>query len=342
MYSFKNDYSEGAHPKVLAHLLDTNLVQQAGYGEDAYCAEATALIQHKIGNTDSEIHYVSGGTQANLLVLSALMKPFEAVICAESGHIAVHETGAIEATGHKVLTVSAGDGKLTPALIKPVIAYHSDEHMVLPRVVYISNTTEIGTIYSKKELQELYAYCQEQGLILYLDGARLGSALTAVSNELTLADLSAFTDIFYIGGTKNGALLGEAIVINNKMLITHFRFSIKQRGALLAKGRLLGTQFSALFTDDLFFEIAQHANQQAMVLARGFQEKGFKFLTEPVSNQIFPIVPNTLLSRLQEDFDFHCWQKIDQEHTCIRLVTSWATTDRAVADFLQVVADHKR
>jgi len=340
MYSFKNDYSEGAHPAILESLLATNLIQQAGYSEDRFCQEAIQKIKIAIQHPEAEIHFVSGGTQANLLVISSLLRPYESVIAAHSGHIAVHETGAIEATGHKVNTVHSSSGKLTPELIQPILDEHIDEHMVKPKLVYISNTTEIGSVYTKMELEILSQYCKQHGLLLFMDGARLASALTAKNNDLTLADLSTLVDVYYIGGTKNGALLGEAIVINNPMLITHFRYAIKQKGALLAKGRLLGIQFSTLFTDDLFFKIGAYANEQASKLAQAFLENGYSFLTEPASNQIFPILENSLISRLKEDYDFHIWQKLGEHTAAIRLVTSWATSEEEVQKLINLIAKH--
>lgn len=332
-YSFKNDYSEGAHPTILEKLITTNLQQQIGYGEDDYCNEASELIKTEI-KKEAAIHFVSGGTQANLIVISAILKPHESVIAAESGHIAVHETGAIEATGHKINTVSSTDGKLTPSQIQTVLDTHTDEHMVKPKLVYISNSTEIGSVYTKTELENLYNYCQNKNLYLFIDGARLASALTSSKSDVTLEDMANFSDVFYIGGTKNGALLGEAIVINNLTLNEDFRFNIKQKGGMLAKGRLIGIQFVELFTNNLFFQLGKHANNMAEQLAEGLSKKGHAFLTEPSSNQIFPILPNHLIEKLQQDFEFYVWSKIDNENSSIRLVTSWATQEEKVKEFL--------
>lgn len=335
-YSFKNDYSEGAHPTILEKLITTNLQQQIGYGEDDYCNEASKLIKTEI-KKEAAIHFVSGGTQANLIVISAILKPHESVIAAESGHIAVHETGAIEATGHKINTVSSTDGKLTPSQIQTVLDTHTDEHMVKPKLVYISNSTEIGSVYTKAELENLYNYCQDKNLYLFIDGARLASALTSSKSDVTLKDMANFSDVFYIGGTKNGALLGEAIVINNLTLNEDFRFNIKQKGGMLAKGRLIGIQFVELFTNNLFFQLGKHANNMAEQLADGLSKKGHAFLTEPSSNQIFPILPNHLIEKLQQDFEFYVWSKIDEENSSIRLVTSWATQEEKVKEFLDKV-----
>lgn len=332
-YSFKNDYSEGAHPAILQRIIETNLQQTVGYGEDIFCNEARALIKEYI-QRDSAIHFVSGGTQANLIVIAAILRPYESVIAAESGHIAVHETGAIEATGHKVNTINTNNGKINPSQIQEVLNQHTDEHMVKPKMVYISNSTEVGSVYSKSELTELYQFCQENNLYLFVDGARLGSALTSSTCDLTLEDLANLSDVFYIGGTKNGALIGEAIIINNQDLNENFRFHIKQRGGMLAKGRLIGIQFAELFKNNLFFEMGIHANAMAKKLADGISTKGFNFLNEPSSNQIFPILPNHLINQLQERFEFFVWQKIDEDSSAIRLVTSWATPEHQVDNFL--------
>ncbi|MBM7615629.1 threonine aldolase family protein [Alkaliphilus hydrothermalis] len=335
IYSFKNDYSEGAHPNILQALVDTNLQQQAGYGEDEYCQQAIEILREKLQNPKADIHFVSGGTQANLIVISSVLRPYESVISANTGHINVHETGAIEATGHKVNSVDTEDGKLTPEDIKPILEFHADEHMVKPRMVYISNTTEIGTIYKKKELETLHTFCKANGLYLFLDGARLGSALCSSENDLSLSDLSHLVDAFYIGGTKNGAFIGEAIVINNDELKREFRFNMKQKGALLAKGRLLGIQFRELFKDDLFFQLGNHANQMASKLSENIEALGHGFLTKSTSNQIFPILPNETIEKLSKKYAFYIWSKVDSEKSVIRLVTSWATKEEAVNQFIE-------
>lgn len=340
-YSFKDDYSEGCHPHILKKLIETNFEQtaNANYGQDVFTKKAKALIHKKLNHPNAEIHLVSGGTQANLVVISSLLKPYEAVISAESGHIEVHETGAIEATGHKVLTIPTEDGKLSPSLIQPTLNAHKDEHQVLPRMVYISNATELGTIYSHLELKELSRFCKEKDLLLFMDGARLGTALTSSSNDLNLELIAKYMDVFYIGGTKNGALLGEAIVICNKELQNNFRFALKQKGALLAKGRLLGIQFLELFTDDLFFELGKYANRQAEVLSKAIEDKGFEFLAPTESNQVFPILPKELIQKLQEKYEFHIWQTYDETHDVIRLVTSWATPLDKVQEFIEDLED---
>lgn len=335
MYSFKNDYSEGAHPRILNALLETNLVQEDGYGEDQFSQKAVELLKERIGRTDVDIHLLSGGTQTNLIAISAFLRPHEAAMAVSTGHILGHETGAIESTGHKILSIEAENGKLTPSDIQAVLDGHPDEHMVKPKLVYISNSTEIGTIYSKRELEDISDFCKKNKLILYMDGARLGSALCSEENDLQLSDLPGLVDAFYIGGTKNGALIGEALVICNDLLKEDFRYHLKQKGALLAKGRLLGIQFLELFRDNLFFDLASHANKMAAILREEISKANIQFLTNSPSNQIFPILPNALITELEKNYLFHIWEKVDAEHSAIRLVTSWATKEDEVAAFLE-------
>lgn len=338
MYSFRNDYSEGAHPRVLQALAETNLEQTRGYGLDPRCEAAGALIRRLCAAPDAAVHFLVGGTQTNLLVINAFLRSYEAVIAAHTGHVNVHETGAVEATGHKVCTAFAPDGKLTPALVESVLSAHGDEHMVLPRMVYISNTTEVGTVYSRAELAALRRCCEAHGLYLFLDGARLGSALTTPGSDLTLADIAAMTDAFYIGGTKNGALFGEALVLPHPD--PHFRWHMKQRGAMLAKGRLLGIQFQALLEDGLYFDIARHANEMAFRLRDGVAALGYPFPVASISNQQFPVLPNSVIRRLEDmGYEFETDRPVDGEHTCVRFVTSWATPERAVDQFLRDLAD---
>ena len=335
MYSFKNDYSEGAHPNILKSLIRTNEEQTSGYGEDVYTEKAKSLIKEQVGREDVAVHFLVGGTQTNLTAISAFLRPHEAAIAAHSGHIAVHETGAIEATGHKVLTAETENGKLTVCKIQELIEGHCDEHMVKPKLVYISNSTEVGTIYFKKELEALSDYCKKQGLLLFLDGARLGSALMSKENDVTLNDLARLTDAFYIGGTKNGALMGEALIIVKESLKEDFRYLIKQKGGLLAKGRILSLGFIELFTDNLFFELAAHANLMAEKLTKGIEAAGFNFLSASSTNQVFPIFPNKVIECLREKYDFSIWEKVDEDHTAVRLVTSWATEEVCVEAFNQ-------
>ncbi len=336
MYHFKNDYAEGAHPDILQQLIATNLQQQPGYGEDEYSLAAKKIIREKTGNPKASVYFVTGGTQTNLLVISALLQLHEAVISAQSGHIFVHETGAIEALGHRVITVATGNGKLNVAGIEKVLqTYSLRPHMVKPRMVYISNATEIGTIYTKQELEELSAYCKAQHLYLFMDGARMGHALTAENNDLNLADIARLTDVFYIGGTKNGALLGEAIVFNSPDLAPEFDYVLKQKGALLAKGRILGIQFLELFKNDLYFDLARHANRMAMKIAAAVKACGYTFLTDSTTNQIFPILPNALIKKLSEQYLFFEWKEMNEHYTALRLITSWATGETVVDKFIR-------
>lgn len=339
-YSFKNDYSEGCHPNILKALVQFNFDQQSGYGLDEYCLEAEKIIQEKIKNYEAKVHFVSGGTQANLIVISAFLRPHESVISASSGHIFTNEAGAIEATGHKVHSVETADGKLYPEQIQTVLDAHQNKpHQLKQKLVYISNATEIGTIYSKKDLENLSAFCRKNNLYLFMDGARLANALTASGNDLQLEDISKLTDAFYLGGTKNGALLGEAIVINNPALQAEFGFHIKQKGAMLAKGRLLGIQFLELMKDDLYLELAGFANEQAMKIKAAFQEIGCGFLTETYTNQIFPILNSNQIEILSKDFEFYEWKKIDNEKSAIRLITSWATPTEKVEELIRKVKE---
>ncbi len=336
MYNFQNDYAEGAHPRILARLQTTNLAQQMGYGEDEYSSEAKKLIRQKIQNPRAAVYFVSGGTQANLLVISSLLRIHEAVISANTGHIATHEAGSIEATGHRVITVPAADGKLTPAAVATVLEkYTMRPHVLKPKMVYISNATETGTLYTKTELVALKTFCEENDLWLFMDGARLGAALTAETNDLTLPEIAQLTDIFYIGGTKNGALLGEAVVFTDNQLNQEFDYAIKQKGAMLAKGRLLGIQFLELFTDNLYFELAAHANAMATELAARIEKAGYSFSTPPVTNQVFPIFSHSVIKKLRQNYCFHEWEKIDEQHSAVRLVTSWATSAAIIDKFVR-------
>lgn len=334
-YDFRNDYSEGAHPNIIEALAKTNMVQETGYGEDSFCDKAAELIRKEIKKTDADVHFVSGGTQANLIVISSTLKPYESVVSADSGHIFTHETGSIEATGHKINNIITENGKITPEMIQPVLDFHSDEHMVKPAMVYISNSTELGAVYGKQELEELSAFCKQNNLYLFMDGARLGSALTSQGNDLSLDEIANLVDVFYIGGTKNGALIGESIVIINEKLKKNFRFYIKQRGGLLAKGRIFGIQFIELFSNNLFYELATHANAMAHKLAEGIKKAAYGFVTEPVSNQIFPILPDKLIEGLSEKYGFYVWARHDEKNSSIRLVCSWATKEEFVDEFLK-------
>lgn len=333
-YSFRNDYSDGCIPEIMEALAQMNSGQEDGYSEDQYCYEASDLIRKECNAPNADVHYLSGGTQTNLVMLAHALRPYESVIANEMAHIATHETGAIEATGHKINIIRRADGKISPKEIVPILDEHCFEHAVAPKLVFISNTTEVGTVYTKSELTELYKFCQENGLYLYIDGARLGSALTAQSNNLTFQDIAKYSDAFYIGGTKNGFLLGEALVITNDSLKSHMRYQMKQRGALLAKGRIYGIQYKCMFESGLYLKTAKHTNDIARKLANGIEKLGFSFLIKPESNQLFPILPKNIIDELEKDYGFYVWQKIDDKNDSIRLVTSWKTSDENISNFL--------
>ena len=333
MYRFTNDYSEAAHPDVLAALTATNLEGNFGYGLDGHCERAAAGIRELCAAPDADVHFLVGGTQTNLTAVAAFLRPHEAVIAASTGHVCVHETGAIEATGHKCIAVACENGKLTPDDVRNVCTAHPDEHMVKPRLVYVSNTTEIGTVYTKEELAGLRAVCGELGLYLYLDGARLGSAIAAGGPDF--AELARLCDAFYIGGTKNGALFGEALVILNDALKPDFRWILKQHGGMLAKGWLLGVQFDALLRGGLYLDLARHANEQAQRLRSGIGMLGYAFACDSPSNQQFPILPDAVLEQLEGDFHWEVIGHPAPGMTEIRLVTSWATSPAAVSAFLR-------
>lgn len=335
MYSFKNDYSEGTHPQILNALISSNMNVEEGYGNDTHTLNAVTTIKKLIKNENTDIHLIAGGTQSNLLAISAFLRPHEACISANTGHIAVNEAGAIEHSGHKVITINSSDGKVYPSQIKEILANYLNEHVVKPKLVYISNPTELGTVYSKSELQALMNLCKASNLLLYADGARLGSALCVKNSELSMSDMCEFTDAFFIGGTKNGALLGEALVIKNPSLKEDFRYILKQNGALLAKGRILGIQFEELFKDDLYFKLAEHSNEMATILTEGIEKAGYEFLINSKTNQIFPILDNDLIKKLETKFEFYVWKKIDASKSAIRLVTSWATKKEAVLKFIE-------
>jgi threonine aldolase len=308
--------------------------QNDGYGEDIHSSRAKELIRNRLGREEVDIHFIPGGTQTNLIVISAFLRPHQCVIAADTGHINVHETGAIEATGHKVIAVPCKEGKLSPAEIREALDYHESEHMVQPKLVYISDSTELGTIYTKAELTAIHELCKEKGLLLYLDGARLASAMSCPDNDLSLKDIAALVDAFYIGGTKNGALLGEALIICRKELMEDFRYFIKQRGALMAKGFVAGIQFEALFEDNLYFELGEHANRMARLLAAAFVENGFSFYVPPQTNQLFPILPDRVSKDLSTTFQFQKQIRIDEERCAVRFVTSWATTESNINELM--------
>lgn len=334
MIYFNNDYSEGCHPKILEVLAQTNMEQTPGYGMDDHCAGAAKKIRTLCGDDTLAVHFLVGGTQTNLTVIDAALRPHQGVMGAASAHINVHETGAVEATGHKVLWLPGEEGKIAAAQVRETVLAHrvdsSREHTVQPKMVYISNPTELGTLYSKKELQELSDTCRELGLYLFLDGARLGYGLEAVGNDVTMEDLARLCDVFYIGGTKVGALFGEAVVISNPELKEDFRYLIKQHGGMLAKGRLLGIQFETLLEDGLYFQIARQADVLADQIRDCLSECNVPLLVPGTTNQIFPILPDTALEEFSKTYAFSEQERIDETHRAVRFCTSWATTQENV------------
>lgn len=334
MINFKNDYSEGCHPSILETMMRSNMEQEEGYGMDQYSLEAKNIIAGKAGVPENQVYFIPVGTQTNLLALSAFLKPYEYIIAAETGHIVYVEAGAIEATGHKIIHLPTQvDGKIRLDDLDVFFGKMADIHNeLLPRLLYISNTTEVGGVYSKEEIVELSKYCKQKNMLLYVDGARLASALAA--SDLTLKDLAQYTDAFYIGATKAGGMMGEALVIVNPELNIGFSIMQKQRGATLAKGRFLGIQFLELLKGDLYLKLAQHANAMASKITHAIQKNGFDFMAEPQSNQLFPILPNVIIDKLLEKYAFYNWKKIDHDFTAIRLITSWATKEENVDAFI--------
>lgn len=341
MVYFNNDYSEGCHETLLQALCRTNLEQTPGYGEDCHCAAAAAQIKVLCGRDDLAVHFLVGGTQTNLTVIAAALRPHQGALCAVSGHIHAHETGAVEATGHKVLTLPSSDGKITAQQVRTAVLAHrsgsSFEHTVQPKLVYISNPTELGTLYSLAELESLSQTCRELGLYLFLDGARLGYGLASRENDLTLQDIARLCDVFYIGGTKVGALFGEAVVIGNPALAEDFRYLIKQHGAMLAKGRLLGVQFDVLMRDNLYVDIASHAVRLADKIRNTLDDLNVPYLVPGSTNQIFPILPDAVLTELAKEYVFCEQERVDETHRAIRFCTSWATREEAVDGLCQTL-----
>ena len=337
------DYNEGAHPAVMDALLMTNMDQTIGYGEDEYCEEARDMIKKLCKNNRLYVQFLVGGTQTNKTIIDAALRPHQGVLSADTGHINVHETGAIEACGHKVLALPSKDGKINAAQVEEAYFEHMDkgsrEHEVQPKMVYISNPTEYGTLYSKDELEDLSKVCHDNGLYLFMDGARLGYGLVCEENDLELSDIAKLCDVFYIGGTKVGALFGEAVVINNDNIKEDFRYLIKQNGGMLAKGRLLGIQFKALLEDDVYFDISKHAILMADAIRRCLEKKGYKYYINSPSNQIFVILPNKDLEKLSENFVLSNEGKYDDNNTVVRVCTSWATKKEHVSEFIDAVMD---
>ena len=348
MIRFESDYLEGAHPRILERLAQTNMTQAPGYGEDEYCAKAAAQIKRLCDAPDADVHFFVGATQANLTVIAAALKPWQGVLCADSGHIHVHETGSIEATGHKCLALPGKNGKITARQIRKAVEEHranaSHEHEVQPGMVYISNPTEVGTLYNKEELTDISAACYELGLYLFVDGARMAYGLTSPANDLSLQDYAALCDVFYLGGTKCGALFGEAVVITNDDLKPDFRYCLKQHGGMLAKGRLLGEQFLALLDGEdgsgssLYFTMAKKADEQALRIRAAFEAKGCKVLHDSPTNQQFFVLPDEWYDKLAETYAMTHMGKPDKHHTAVRVCTSWATKDEAVEQLIQDVA----
>ena len=341
MLHFDSDYMEGAHPLILERLQQINLEQNTGYGLDEWCASAKNRIREACECPDADVHFLVGGTQANKTVIASILRTYQGVIAVDSGHIAVHEAGAVEMTGHKVLTIPGKMGKLDAADLKKFLeVYWADEtceHMVMPGMVYISHPTEVGTLYTKAELEAIHAICQEYQIPLYVDGARLGYGLAAEGTDVTLPVLAQLCDAFYIGGTKVGALFGEALVVPDKKLLPHFFSQIKQHGALMAKGWLLGVQFDVLFTDGLYKKIGAHAIGLAMKLKKGMLDKGYELFMDSATNQQFVILTNEKLAELREKVTFNVWAPIDEEHTAVRFVTSWATKEENVDTLLALL-----
>lgn len=332
------DYHEGCHPKVLERLVETNMEQTVGYGLDPYCQEAAEQIKAAFDCPQAAVHFLVGGTQANTTVIASALRPYEGVLCAHTGHINTHETGAIESTGHKCLALPGKDGRVTASQVSVATALQADdEHTVRPGMVYISLSTELGTVYNLSQLVDLYYTCRQHGLYLFIDGARLGYALAAPTGDLTAADIAKYCDVFTVGGTKGGALFGEAVVIVNPELNTRFRYMIKQRGGMLAKGRLLGVQFSALMQDGLYFEIGRKAVDQAMRIRAALLEKGLPLLVDSPTNQLFPIFSDDQAEALEENFDLAFFERIDESHVALRVCTSWATPDAYVDRFIEAV-----
>lgn len=334
MLNFESDYIHGAHEKILARLVETNFEPLSGYGNDKYCESAKAKIKAACGRDDAEVFLLTGGTQTNQLVIDTLLAPYEGVVAANTGHIATHEAGAIEFTGHKILTLPNNLGKIEASDLKNLLAtFFGDDnhdHAVFPGMIYISHPTEYGTLYTKAELTAISEVCREYDLPLYMDGARLGYGLMSTGTDLTLLDIADLCDAFYIGGTKVGALCGEAVVFTHGKTPKHFFTQIKQHGALLAKGRLVGVQFDTLFTDDLYFKISRNAIEKADRMRAAFAEKGYTFFIETITNQIFITLENKKLEELRQHVSASFWERTDENHTVVRFASCWATTDEDV------------
>ena len=341
MLSFECDYNTGANPKILEALVRTNMEPCPGYGNDIYTAQAREKIRVACGREDADVRFLVGGTQTNRIVIDSMLKNYEGVIAATTGHISAHEAGAIEASGHKVLTVPGYDGKLhaddVEALIKCFYADGAHEHMVFPGMLYISHPTEYGTLYTLDELRELSALCRRHSIPLFLDGARLGYGLMSRETDVKLTDIAELCDVFYIGGTKVGALCGEAVVFTHNNAPKHFFTTVKQNGALLAKGRLLGIQFDTLFTDDLYFEISKNAIDRAEDIKRLFADRGYKFFKNSPTNQQFIVLSDEKIAELSPLVRFEVWERVDDSHCAVRFATSWATTKEDIEALAKII-----
>lgn len=329
MIYFESDYTEGAHPKILERLNETNMIQASGYGHDEFCESAKNKIRKTINCPNAQIQFITGGTQTNQIVIDTMLKPFEGVVSAQTGHVNSHEAGAIEYTGHKVIPIPQHEGKIDGTELNDYLeTFFSDgnnEHMVFPGMVYISHPTEYGTLYTKNELTKISSVCRKNNIPLFMDGARLGYGIMAKSSDLSLEDIAELCDVFYIGGTKCGALCGEAVVFTKNNMPLHFENLVKKHGALLAKGRLLGIQFDALFTDNLYLEISKNAIDTAEALKKALKEKGYRFLLDSPTNQQFVILENKFMEELKKSVKFNFWEKYDKNHTVVRFATSWST-----------------
>mgnify|MGYP003300694761 CR=1 FL=1 len=341
MLYFESDYMEGAHEKILQRLIETNLEQVSGYGKDHYCESAKEKIKEACDCPDADVYFLVGGTQTNQLVIDTMLAPYEGVIAADTGHVSLHEAGAIEYTGHKVLTLPQHNGKIRAdeleALIRTFWQDDNHEHMTFPGMVYISHPTEYGTLYTSAELEHISAICQAYQIPLYLDGARLGYGLMSYQTDVTLQQIARCCDVFYIGGTKVGALCGEAVVFTHHNAPKYFITRMKQHGALLAKGRLQGIQFDTLFTDDLYFQISRHAIDMAELLKKGFQEKGYQFYMDSPTNQQFIVLKDEVLMRLKKQVVCSFWEKPDEDHTVVRFATSWATRKEDIEKLMELL-----
>lgn len=341
--NFESDYTEGCHPKILERLVATNLEQTSGYGADVYTRSAEEKIREACQCPGAQVCLLTGGTQTNTTIIDSLLCNYEGVVCVDSGHIAVHEAGAVEAFGHKVLPLTGVNGKLEAETLKQYLkSFWEDEnceHMVIPGMVYLSHPTECGTLYTKKELERIHKICQSYGLPLFLDGARLGYGLMSRGTDVTLPDLARLTDVFYIGGTKVGALFGEAVVFPHQNMPKHFMTTVKRHGALLAKGRLLGIQFDTLFTENLYMELGAHGIRMAEELKQGMKERGIPFYIESPTNQQFLVLEDVFLRELQKRVKCSFWAKVDEHHTAVRFCTSWATRSESIRQLFEVVDD---